>query len=124
MWTIKKSIIEDCVNSAQNVFPKEFLCFLGGNKKDQTIDEIVFLPSISGESFATINLTNMPNDTSIIGSLHSHPNGVARPSLADKRFFTRYYINIILGVNSNTNQTYSISAFDTKATSLELKLTD
>jgi len=97
MWQIKKNLIEDACKAAQNYYPDEFMCFLGGNGKMEVVEEIVLLPNTSGQDFATINESVIPLDESIVGSLHSHPDSSGRPSSEDKRFFRRHKINIIIG---------------------------
>jgi proteasome lid subunit RPN8/RPN11 len=96
MWTIKKSVILNACESARNYFPNEFFCFLGGNPKKNVIDEIIFFPSDSTPVSASINPYIIPFDPSILGTLHSHPTGEANPSDADKDFFRKYGVNIIL----------------------------
>ncbi len=99
MWKIKKSLLEDAMDTSENYYPREFLCFLSGNKKEEEVEEIVLLPSYNGENFSSINMNDMPIDDTIIGSLHSHPGGSVSPSSADKRFFKRFPINIIIGIS-------------------------
>ena len=99
MWKIKKSLIEDAKFSAINFLPYEFMCFLAGDLKKHIINEIVFLPTTNSKNSASINLNIIPFDNSIIGSMHSHPTGNATPSFADLKFFQKYSINAIIGVN-------------------------
>ena len=98
MWQIKKELLEDIIESSKNYFPKEFMCFLSGDLKKQVIDEFVLLPTDNGETFASISLSVIPIDDSILGSIHSHPNGNPYPSKADKIFFKKYQINAIIGL--------------------------
>ena len=101
MWKIKRSLIEDLFESAKNYYPDEFMCFLSGNKKEQIIEEFVFLPNTSGRNYASIYDSVIPIDATMIGSVHSHPSGRAMPSDADKKFFRRYLINIIISIREN-----------------------
>ena len=39
----------------------------------------------------------VPNDLQAVGSVHSHPNGVLRPSDADLRTFGKGKVHIIVG---------------------------
>ena len=100
MWKIKKTLLEDLVESSRKYYPNEFMCFLSGNKKTKIIEEIVFLPSTSGKTFASIWEAVIPLDETIIGSVHSHPQGQASPSSADKQFFRKYNLNVIIGVSA------------------------
>jgi proteasome lid subunit RPN8/RPN11 len=97
MWRIKRSLLEDACAAAQRYYPDEFMCFLGGDRKKKTVEEIVMLPNTSGEDFATISETVIPIDEGIVGSLHSHPDSSGNPSDEDRRFFRRHGINVILG---------------------------
>jgi proteasome lid subunit RPN8/RPN11 len=118
MWKIKQNLIDDAFQAADNFLPKEFMCFLGGDENKQEINEIVILPTYNGETFSSVNLNIMPFDKTIIGSLHSHPNGFAQPSNADKQFFKRYKINLILG-NGPIRQ---IGFFDNKSNPLQVEI--
>jgi len=100
-WKVKKSLLEDLCAAAQNYYPDEFMCFLGGEAKGKTITEIVFLPNTSGKNFASISEATIPIDDTIIGSFHSHPHGSPFPSKQDKKFFQRYKINAVLGFPFN-----------------------
>ncbi|MBT4192516.1 MAG: hypothetical protein HOE11_04365 [Candidatus Diapherotrites archaeon] len=119
MWRVKKSIVEDLIESSKKIYPKEFLCFLGGDKTSKEITEVVFLPTISGETSASINVLSMPFDDTIIGSFHSHPRGSAFPSKADKKFFHKYPINLILSLGEQIN----MRSFDENGIEIMLNIT-
>ena len=97
MWKIKKSVLLNAITASTNFMPDEFMCFLGGNPKEETIYEIIFLPTHNNENSASINEYTIPFDDSIVGTLHSHPKSNSSPSLADKKFFRKYLLNAILG---------------------------
>jgi proteasome lid subunit RPN8/RPN11 len=97
MWKIKKSLLEDLCKSAQMYYPDEFLCFFGGDAKNTKITEIVFMPTQTDETSASIMESNIPFDPTILGSVHSHPDSTGTPSDADKKFFSKYKINAIMG---------------------------
>jgi len=61
------------------------------------ITEIVFLPTQTDQTSASIMETNIPFDPDILGSVHSHPNSNGTPSTADKKFFSKYKVNAIIG---------------------------
>mgnify|MGYP003974405827 CR=1 FL=1 len=120
MWKIKRNLIEDAFEAANNFLPKEFMCFLSGDNKTQKIKEIVILPTYNGETFSSVDMNTMPLDETIIGSLHSHPNGFAVPSTADKNFFKRFKINLILGVGIQKN----VRFFDNTAKEILIEIID
>ena len=96
MWKVKRTLLEDAGQAARNFYPKEFMCFLGGDKKKEIIEEIVFLPTENSQNSASVNEQSIPFDETIIGSLHSHPSGNNLPSRQDKKFFLKYQINAIM----------------------------
>jgi proteasome lid subunit RPN8/RPN11 len=97
MWQIKKDLLLDAIHSAERYLPAEFICFLGGNRKKEVVEEIVFLPSNTSEDSASIDEYSLPIDDTILGSLHSHPFGINSASAQDKKFFSKYPLNIVLG---------------------------
>ncbi len=97
MWRIKKDLLLDAIHSAKRYMPAEFICFLGGDRKKERVEEIVFLPSNTSETSASIDEYSVPIDETLIGSLHSHPYSTNRPSSQDKKFFLKYPLNLILG---------------------------
>ena len=84
---IKKSTLESICSAARNVYPNEFIALLGSSKRNGTIDELVVLPATFGEDFSSIRFDLLPFDSSIAGSVHSHPDSDARPSSADLQVF-------------------------------------
>jgi proteasome lid subunit RPN8/RPN11 len=75
---------------------REFVAVL--REEGGVIREFAFLPFHSTQVSASLRYDLMPLDTHVAGSVHSHPNGVLRPSDADLRFFPalgRYHL--ILG---------------------------
>jgi len=117
MWTVKKTLLEDLMDASKRYYPDEFMCFLAGDKKKKLVEEFVLLPNTSGRNFASIQESVIPLDSSIIGSVHSHPTGQARPSQADKKLFGRYEINLIISVGEG-----KIGFFDSHGNTLEASI--
>lgn len=117
MWKIKQSLLEDLMESSKNYYPDEFMCFLSGDKKNKRIEEVVFLPNTSGKNYASIWEAVMPIDEDIVGSVHSHPTGRASPSTADKKFFAKYSLNLIISVNER-----KIGFFDSKGNPIQVEI--
>lgn len=97
MWKIKKQLIQETLIAAKKSYPKEFICFLGGEEKNKLITEFVFLPNETSTNSAVVYQNSIPFDDTIIGTLHSHPDSTNTASFADKQMFSRYKINLILG---------------------------
>lgn len=72
----------------KNWHPNEFIALL--REEAGIINEIDLLPgTISRMESANLHIEMMPLDTHVAGSVHSHPNGIIQPSLADIHFFSR-----------------------------------
>lgn len=119
MWKIKKSVLINAISAANNFLPDEFMCFLGGERKNELVYEIVFLPTENNEHSASINEYTIPFDDSIIGTLHSHPGSSSNPSTADKKFFRKYLINAILGYPFDIN---NISFYNEKGEKIPITI--
>jgi len=118
MWTVKKTLLEDLMDASKKYYPDEFMCFLSGDKKSKLIKEVVLLPNTSGKDFASIQESVIPIDDDIIGSVHSHPTGQARPSQTDKKLFMKYAINLIVSISE-----YKIGFFDSRGAGIEVNIT-
>lgn len=97
-----KAIAKECLDSikeaAKDLYPREFLAFLSlGDTKD-VISELVLLPQmIYGKGLATFNRYMAPFDPSLVGTVHSHPSGVSKPSGGDLDTFRKHgRIHIII----------------------------
>ncbi|MDD5142236.1 Mov34/MPN/PAD-1 family protein [Methanoregula sp.] len=68
--------------------PNEFAGII--REQDGIMEELNLLPGTIGrEDSASVFYDMMPLDTHVVGSAHSHPNGVILPSDADLSFFPR-----------------------------------
>lgn len=74
------------MEAATDSYPNEFGALL--RAEDNVIYEIALMPgTIQGNHHTIFQLYNKPIDFSIVGSVHSHPSGVVRPSDADLNMF-------------------------------------
>lgn len=89
-WKIKRETLEAVLLAAQNTFPNEFFCLLGGNGKKQIIEEFVVIPAVFGKTHTLVQDWMKPIDKGIVGSVHSHPSHGGFPSGADLRSFPRF----------------------------------
>jgi len=100
-WKISRKCLEMILESSKSNYPQEFGALLRVDRvhKD-TIIEVVLLPgTISGNSHAIFRLHMLPVDFSVVGTVHSHPSSIARPSEADLDLFGHFgRIHLIVGV--------------------------
>lgn len=84
---IESEALEFILHVCRNTHPKEFAGFLRETKG--TITEILLAPgTLFGKGSSVVNRWMLPIDSSICGTVHSHPSSVTAPSLNDLRFFS------------------------------------
>lgn len=92
--------------AAENTHPDEYMGLLRGedaqslglDESGTVITEVLVIPGTeSSPVSATVQTSMVPNDRHTAGSIHSHPNGVLRPSDADIATFGKGSVHIILG---------------------------
>lgn len=95
---IERSVLNLIQESAREVYPHEFGGFLSVGDDRSIVSEVVLLPgTISGSTHAIFRLDMSPPDSSIVGTVHSHPSASPRPSEADIHLFQKYgRIHIIM----------------------------
>jgi proteasome lid subunit RPN8/RPN11 len=98
-WFITPSLVRNICNSARSTYPDEFISMLGVKEKgSHTLSELVIVPAEFGKTHSSVRTDLIPFDPLIVGSIHSHPNENARPSSADRNFFSRMgAIHLIAG---------------------------
>jgi len=94
------------LNAASESHPDEYMGFLraepasrlGLDRDGRVITDVLVIPGTqTNRSSARVSTINQPNTTGAVGSVHSHPSGVLRPSDADLQTFARGEVHIILG---------------------------
>jgi len=90
-WKIKRKCLEMILEASKSSYPNEFGGLLRVDEKDKhTIVELVLLPgTISGNSHAIFRMHMLPIDFSIVGTVHSHPSSIPKPSDADLQLFNK-----------------------------------
>ncbi|MFO8133595.1 MAG: Mov34/MPN/PAD-1 family protein [Thermoplasmatota archaeon] len=88
---IERDTLQLIQESAREVYPNEFGGFLAVGDDPSVISEIVLLPgTISGSTHAIFRLDMSPPDSSIVGTVHSHPSPYPTASEADMHLFQKY----------------------------------
>jgi proteasome lid subunit RPN8/RPN11 len=92
--------------AAADSHPNEYMGLLRGeparavglDRDGTVITEVLVIPGTrTNPVSATVKTSLVPNDFDTVGSVHSHPNGVLRPSDADLGTFGRGSVHIIVG---------------------------
>lgn len=107
-WKITKKCLDLILESSRSSHPKEFGALLRVDTRDKNlINELVLLPgTISGNSHAIFRLHMLPIDFTIVGTIHSHPSPVPRPSQADLELFSKHGRIHIIAANPYTIQSW------------------
>jgi len=94
------------LNAAEETHPREYMGFLRAerasklelDREGRVITDVLVVPgTVSDGSSARVNTLMKHNAPDAVGSIHSHPSGVLRPSATDRGTFRRGDIHIILG---------------------------
>lgn len=108
----KKEVVEGLLAYAKSLHPEEAMLLLRGKvKKDSIIiTELVIPPMFErGENFASFPIHMLPLDLSILGTAHSHPNGVLQPSEQD---LMSMYGRLMVIISYPYNDDRDIAVFD------------
>ncbi len=112
-YTISREVLETAIAAARESHPHEFIAMLGESKKRKNhIDELIFLPSISGGVSAIIHMDMLPMGMRVLGTVHSHPSPYPYPSEQDLESFSkrgRVHIIIAYPYTMNSWRAYSSS---------------
>ncbi|HVP99884.1 MAG TPA: Mov34/MPN/PAD-1 family protein [Candidatus Thermoplasmatota archaeon] len=122
-WMIERRCLNLILESSKSNFPNEFGALLRVDKiAKTTITEVVLLPgTISGDSHAIFKLYMLPIDYSIVGTVHSHPSSISRPSEADLDLFSHFgRIHLIVGVSSLGGTSWR--AYDYKGNEVQVQV--
>lgn len=85
------------------------------------VDVLVIPGTTSNPVSATVRENMVPNDSLTVGSVHSHPNGVLRPSDADLATFGSGSVHVIVGAPYGRTDW---RAFDTEGEARDLPVVD
>ena len=121
MYKIKQATISSVIEASSNLYPDEFFCLLGGDKKEKVIDEFIVVPAEYLRDSVSINTWLMPIDPRVVGSVHSHPHK-SPPSITDLQNFAKFgEIHLITFPPFSSE---SFLAFGTKGKRLEIRVVD
>lgn len=94
------------LEASRDAHPNEFMGLLRGEpardlgiaRDGMVVTDVFIIPGTeSNPVSATVRTSMIPNDRRKVGSVHSHPNGVLRPSDADLATFGSGDVHIITG---------------------------
>ncbi len=127
---IAAETLDFILSASEQTHPNEYMGFLraeSASKLDldrdgRVITDILVIPGTeSGPTSASVKEMMRPNDINSVGSVHSHPNGVLRPSDADLKTFTSGKVHIIVGAPYGRTDW---QAFDNQGEPTDLEVID
>lgn len=83
---ISRRLLDVILENAREMYPRETMLLLRGKSKKKRIEitDLVIPPlATHGKGFTTFRAHMLPMDLSLVGTFHSHPSGVAKPSVED-----------------------------------------
>lgn len=127
---IAEETLEFVLESSEATHPNEYMGLLRGTEARQldlhrdgvVITDVLVIPGTESNSVsATVKTSQIPNDVKALGSVHSHPNGVLRPSNEDLQAFGKGTVHIIAGAPYRRNDW---KAFDSRGQPTRLDVVD
>ena len=103
---IAADTLQFVLEASRETHPNEYMGFLRGedartlglDRDGTVITDVLVIPGTeSNPVSATVQTEMVPNESRSVGSVHSHPNGVLRPSDADLATFGNGSVHIIVG---------------------------
>jgi proteasome lid subunit RPN8/RPN11 len=127
---IADDALQFALRASEDAHPNEYMGQLRGtdarklglDREGTVITDVLLAPGTKTNPVsAEFNPSYMPNDVNSIGSVHSHPNGVLRPSDADRATFSRGRVHIIVGAPYGRDDW---RAFDSEGQPRDLEVID
>ena len=119
---VGRSVIESVLNYARACHPREGILLLKGSVSGGriTVDDVEIPPfAVHGFGFSSFPLYMLPIDFSVVGTAHSHPSGVLRPSATD---LNKFYGRIMIIVAYPYRSEEDVAVFDSKGRQMEYKV--
>ena len=116
---LQKDVLDSILSYCKMKHPDEGILILKGKSKNGkiTIDGLVIPPfNYTGLTFAGFPQSFLPFDLSYIGMVHSHPSGLAEPSVEDLHNF----FGLVSVIVKSPYDEESIFAWDSSGDSIPL----
>jgi len=86
---ITRKCLRMILEASRDMYPNEFGAFL--RAEEGIIVELVMIPgTVSGRRHAIFQTWMLPPNLNVVGTVHSHPSGVCRPSEEDRGLFSNF----------------------------------
>ena len=119
---ISRKLLQSILRSARASYPRETVLLLRGKSKGEKIEVTdILIPPLAthGRGFAAFPLHMLPIDFTLVGSVHSHPSGLLKPSVDDlNRSFSK-----VMMIVAYPFQEQNIAAFNDAGKRITLLIT-
>lgn len=117
------------LDAAADAHPNEYMGLLRAEEASRldldrdglVITDVLVIPGTKANPVSATVKTSMIPNVSRVGSVHSHPNGVLRPSDEDRRTFGTGQVHLIVGAPYGEDDW---RAFDRNGTQRDLEVVD
>jgi proteasome lid subunit RPN8/RPN11 len=116
---VVRSVMDGILSYSKGTYPDEAILLLSGRKSEGRIvvEELEIPPlAVHGSGFSSFNLNMLPIDFSVVGTVHSHPSGVLKPSVPD---LNNFYGRIMMIAAYPYESEHDIAVFDSKGNNLQ-----
>lgn len=118
---MRRDVLDLICETAKSQHPNEFGGLL--RREKGVITELLVLPgTVSGPTHAIFQFHMLPIDFSVVGTVHSHPGSIPKPSGADKELFRRYGNTHIIIAEPYTERTWR--GYDGLANPIKIDVVD
>lgn len=121
---LTKTLADSLLAFSKDQYPNEMLVLLRAKKTKgvMLIHQVVFAPFMAGgRAASTFNPYQVPIDSSIVGTAHSHPSGNNHPSLQD---LLHVYGSVMMIIAYPFMGAECIAVYDAHGTPLSWDLVD
>ena len=127
---IAEDALEFVLSASEDSHPDEYMGLLRGEEASDlgldrdgiVVTDVLVIPGTeSNPVSATVKSSMVPTGSGSVGSAHSHPNGVLRPSNQDLQTFGRGKVHVIVGAPYGRDDW---RAFDREGEPRELDVVD
>lgn len=119
---INRSVIDSILTYAKIQYPREGILLLRGrtNRNEIHVDEVVIPPlAFHGHGVSGFPLHMLPMDLAMMGTAHSHPSGVLRPSVGD---LNHLYGRLLIITAYPYDSDEMVAVFDREGTAVEYEI--
>jgi len=119
---IQREMLTYILENARALHPREAILLLRGktSKHQVTITDLIIPPlATHGKGFSGFQPYMLPMDFSIVGTVHSHPSGAAKPSVGDLNHSFGRIIMIVVFPYANEE---NVAVFNHSGEKLTLKV--